>query len=111
LANLGFSRPAIHASAHSLFRAGQRSGGSSGILASSDIDPITDEREHARHPKEMSMIEETKTADVAEMRELTLDEIDAAAGAGLWSWLKKIFGGNDPQPSRGPFNRPPDHLK
>ncbi|MFM9850117.1 MAG: hypothetical protein ACKVP3_23545 [Hyphomicrobiaceae bacterium] len=60
------------------------------------------------------MIEETKTADVAEMRELTLDEIDAIAGAGrigrVLSWLKKLFGGNDPKPPRGPFNKPPDHL-
>lgn len=92
-----------------MFREGQRRGGSGGILALSDIDPIRDEREQP--PKEMSMIEEIKTADVAEMRELTLDEIDATAGAGFWSWLKGIFGGNDPQPSRGPFNRPPDHLK
>jgi hypothetical protein len=62
-------------------------------------------------PLEMSMIEETKTADVAEMRELTLDEIDATAGAGIISWLKRLFGGNDPKPARGPFNRPDDHLK
>lgn len=66
-------------------------------------------------PLEMSMIEKTKTADVAEMRELTLDEIDDIAGAGrigrVIAWLKKIFGGNDPKPPRGPFNPPPDHLK
>jgi hypothetical protein len=47
----------------------------------------------------------------AELRELSLDEIDATSGAGLISWLKKIFGGNDPKPPRGPFNRPDDHVK
>ena len=57
-------------------------------------------------PLEMSMIEETKTADVAEMRELTLDEIDATAGAGIISWLRRLFGGDNPQPPRGPFNKP-----
>lgn len=47
----------------------------------------------------------------AELRELSLDEIEATSGAGLISWLKSIFGGNDPKPARGPHNRPDDHLK
>ena len=45
-----------------------------------------------------------------DMRELSLDEIDETSGAGLISWLKKIFGGNDPQPPRGPFNPPPPPI-
>jgi len=52
-----------------------------------------------------------KAPAAAELRELSLDEIDATSGAGLISWLKKIFGGNDPKPARGPFNRPDDHVK
>lgn len=52
-----------------------------------------------------------KAPATAELRELSLDEIDATSGAGLISWLKKIFGGNDPKPARGPFNRPDDHVK
>jgi hypothetical protein len=38
-----------------------------------------------------------------EMRELSLDEIDATAGAGIISWLRRLFGGDNPQPPRGPF--------
>ena len=49
--------------------------------------------------------------ETAELRELSLAEIEATAGAGLISWLKGIFGGNDPKPPRGPHNRPADHLK
>lgn len=53
------------------------------------------------------MIENTsKTSEIAEMRELSLDEIDATSGAGIISWLRGLFGGNDPKPARGPFNRP-----
>ena len=58
------------------------------------------------------MIEATsKNLDVVEIRELSLDEIDATSGAGILSWLKALFGGNDPQPPRGPFNKPADHLR
>ena len=45
--------------------------------------------------------------EVVEMRELSLDEIDATSGAGLISWLRRLFGGDDPKPARGPFNN--DH--
>ena len=58
------------------------------------------------------MIEDTnKNSDVVELRELSLEEIDMTSGAGLISWLKSIFGGNDPQPARGPFNKPADHVR
>ena len=58
------------------------------------------------------MIEDTnKNSHFAEIRELSLDEIDATSGAGIVSWLRSIFGGNDPQPARGPFNKPADHLR
>jgi hypothetical protein len=50
-------------------------------------------------------------SESAKIRELSLDEIEATAGAGLFSWLRRIFGGDDPKPARGPFNRPDDHLK
>ncbi len=54
------------------------------------------------------MIEDTnKNSHFAEIRELSLDEIDATSGAGIVSWLKALFGGNDPKPARGPFNQPP----
>ncbi|MGD9804402.1 MAG: hypothetical protein AB7E81_03975 [Hyphomicrobiaceae bacterium] len=53
----------------------------------------------------------SNTPATAELRELSLDEIEAIAGAGFISWLKGLFGGNDPKPARGPFNRPDDHLK
>lgn len=49
--------------------------------------------------------------DASEIRELSLDEIDMTSGAGLISWLRHIFGGDNPQPARGPFNKPADHLK
>ena len=52
-----------------------------------------------------------KAPQTAEIRELSLDEIEATSGAGIISWLKKIFGGDNPQPPRGPLNRPADHLK
>lgn len=52
-----------------------------------------------------------KAHRTAEFRELSLDEIEATSGAGFISWLKGIFGGNDPKPPRGPHNRPADHLK
>jgi hypothetical protein len=55
------------------------------------------------------MIEDTsKNSDFAELRKLSLDEIDMTSGAGLVSWLKSIFGGDDPKPARGPFNQPTD---
>jgi hypothetical protein len=58
------------------------------------------------------MIEDTsKKSDAFEVRELSLEEIEATSGAGIWSWLKSIFGGNDPQPARGPFNKPADNLR
>jgi hypothetical protein len=58
------------------------------------------------------MVEDTsKNSDFAKIRELSLDEIDATSDAGLTSWLKSIFGDNDPQPAHGPFNTPADHLR
>lgn len=58
------------------------------------------------------MIESTtKNSDIAEIRELSLDEIDATSGAGIFAWLKSIFGGDNPQPPRGPFNKPAEHLR
>lgn len=50
------------------------------------------------------MTEETKTQDAFDIRELSMDEIDATSGAGIISWLKRLFGGDNPQPPRGPFN-------
>ncbi len=50
-------------------------------------------------------------SDIIEMRELSIDEIDATSGAGIISWLRRLFGGDDPKPARGPFNRPDDHLR
>ena len=54
------------------------------------------------------MIETTNiNLDTAELRELTLEEIEATSGAGILRWLKCLFGGCDaPQPARGPFNQP-----
>jgi hypothetical protein len=52
-----------------------------------------------------------KNSDFAELRQLSLDEIEMTSGAGILSWLKHIFGGDDPQPARGPFNKPADHLR
>jgi hypothetical protein len=53
------------------------------------------------------MIEDlSKTAETLEIRELTLDEIDETAGAGIFAWIKSLFGGDDPQPARGPFHHP-----
>lgn len=49
------------------------------------------------------------TTQTSDLRELSLDEIEATSGAGLISWLKGIFGGNDPKPPRGPHNPPADH--
>lgn len=58
------------------------------------------------------MIKElSKPLASADLRELSLDEIEATSGAGIISFLKRIFGGNDPKPPRGPHNRPADHLK
>ena len=37
----------------------------------------------------------------AKIRELSLDEIEATADAGFFSWLRRIFGGDDPKPARG----------
>lgn len=51
------------------------------------------------------------TTQTSDLRELSLDEIEATSGAGLISWLKGIFGGNDPKPPRGPHNPPADHYK
>ncbi len=50
-------------------------------------------------------------SDIIEMRELSIDEIDATSGAGIISWLRRLFGGDDPKPARGPFNRPDYHLR
>jgi hypothetical protein len=51
------------------------------------------------------MIDDTnKTSDTAEIRELSMDEIDETSGAGIISWLRRLFGGDDPQPPRSPFN-------
>ena len=51
------------------------------------------------------MIEDTnQNSDVAEIRELSMNEIDATSGAGIISWLRRLFGGDNPQPPRGPFN-------
>ena len=33
----------------------------------------------------------------ADMRLLDMTEIDATAGAGIWSWIKSIFGGGSPR--------------
>lgn len=54
------------------------------------------------------MIETTNiNLDSAELRELSLEEIEATSGAGILRWLKCLFGGCDaPQPARGPFNQP-----
>ena len=53
-----------------------------------------------------------KTNDI---RELSLDEIDATAGAGWFSNLihaiGALFGAGDPKPPRSPFNQPPDYLR
>ena len=57
------------------------------------------------------MIENTNNSDALELRELSLAEIEMTSGAGLISWLRHIFGGDNPQPARGPFNKPADHLK
>lgn len=55
------------------------------------------------------MIEGTNTnSDAVEFRELSLDEIEATSGAGVISWLRHLFGGDDPQPARGPFHQPTD---
>ena len=57
------------------------------------------------------MIEDTnKNSDSAEIRELSMDEIDATSGAGIISWLRRLFGGDNPQPPRGPHNQPPPHI-
>ena len=57
------------------------------------------------------MIEDTnKNSDAAEIRELSMDEIDATSGAGIISWLRGLFGGDNPQPPRGPHNQPPAHI-
>lgn len=51
------------------------------------------------------MIEDAnKNSDFAEIRELSMDEIDATSGAGIIAWLRRLFGGDDPQPARGPHN-------
>jgi hypothetical protein len=52
-----------------------------------------------------------KPLETADLRELSLVEIEATSGAGIISFLKRIFGGNDPKPPRGPHNPPADHLK
>lgn len=58
------------------------------------------------------MTENTNTnSDFAELRQLSLEEIEMTSGAGIISWLKHIFGGDNPQPARGPFNKPADHLR
>ena len=55
---------------------------------------------------------DAKTNDI---RELSLDEIDATAGAGwlssLFHAIGSLFGAGDPKPPRSPFNRPPDYLR
>ena len=57
------------------------------------------------------MIEDTnKNSDSAEIRELSMDELDATSGAGIISWLRRLFGGDDPRPPRGPHNQPPPHI-
>jgi len=57
------------------------------------------------------MIEDAnKNSDFAEIRELSMDEIDATSGAGIISWLRRLFGGDNPQPPRGPHNQPPPHI-
>jgi hypothetical protein len=48
----------------------------------------------------------TEALNTAEIRELTLDEIDETSGAGFLSWITRLFGGDDPQPSRGPHHHP-----
>ena len=56
------------------------------------------------------MIEDSNKTPDPDMRELSMDEIDETSGAGLISWLKRLFGGNDPQPPRSPFNPPPPPI-
>jgi hypothetical protein len=52
------------------------------------------------------------TLDVLEIRELSVEELEATSGAGIISWIKCLFGGcGEKQPARGPHNRPADHLK
>jgi hypothetical protein len=53
----------------------------------------------------------TTNSEIVELRELSLEEIEGTAGAGIISWLRHLFGGDDPKPARGPFNQPADHLK
>lgn len=52
------------------------------------------------------MIDDTNKAvpATAEIRDLSMDEIDATSGAGLISWLKRIFGGD------GDRRRPTDRT-
>lgn len=49
-----------------------------------------------------------KNSDAPEHRELSLEEIEMTSGAGIISWLRHLFGGDDPKPARGPFNQPTD---
>jgi hypothetical protein len=51
-----------------------------------------------------------KPLETADLRELSLVEIEATSGAGIISFLKRIFGGNYPKPPRGPNNPPAYHL-
>jgi hypothetical protein len=57
----------------------------------------------------------SNTTETLEIRELTMDELNEASGAGIRDVLRAIkclFGGCGPkQPPRGPHNRPADHLK
>jgi hypothetical protein len=55
------------------------------------------------------MIENTnKNADVLEVRELSLDEIEATSGAGIIRFIKCLFGGCGPKEEfRGPFKGDP----
>lgn len=50
----------------------------------------------------------SKNSAFVGLRELSPDEIEMTSAAGLISWLKHMFGGDDPKPARGPFNQPTD---
>jgi hypothetical protein len=47
---------------------------------------------------------EKNGAEAFEIRELSLEDIEATSGAGVISWIRRLFGGDDPRPPRGPHN-------
>jgi hypothetical protein len=57
----------------------------------------------------MTMIENTTNhSDVLDVRELSLDEIEATSGAGILRFIKCLFGGCGPKEEwRGPIKGDP----